>query len=169
MNKYRMTARVVGMVYLAGFVVGIAGNLMIQSIPGGINHLSAISANSMTVAISASLWLMAVAGDATHGVLMFPIQKQHSESIAIGYQSARIVDAVFIAIMVLLIFIQIPLGSEFLKASSTGTSYLQSLSTLFAQSQQYAYEIGMISLGLAGLMLCYTLYRSKLVPQWLAL
>jgi len=121
------------------------------------------------LAIGASLWLMAVAGDATHGVLMFPIQKQHSESIAIGYQSARIVDAVFIAIMVLLIFIQIPLGSEFLKASSTGTSYLQSLSTLFAQSQQYAYEIGMISLGLAGLMLCYTLYRSKLVPQWLAL
>ena len=169
MNKYRMTARIVGVVYLAGFVVGIAGNLMIQSILGETNRLSAISANSMTLAIGASLWLMAVAGDAAHGVLMFPILKQHSERIAIGYLAARIVDAVFIAIMVLLILMQIPLGSEFLKASSPGASYLQSLSTLFAHSQQYSYEIGMISLGLAGLMLCFTLNRTKLVPQWLAL
>ena len=169
MNKYRMTARVVGVVYLAGFVVGIAGTLMIQSILGETNRLSAVSANSMTLAIGASLWLMAVAGDAAHGVLMFPVLKQHSERMAIGYLAARIVDAVFIAIMVLFVLIQIPLGSEYLKASSPGASYLQSLSTVFAQSQQYAYEIGMISLGLAGLMLCYTLYRIKLVPQWLAL
>ena len=168
MNKYRITARVVGVIYLAGFVVGIAGNLMIQSILGETNRLSAISANSMTLAIGASLWLMAVAGDAAHGVLMFPILKQHSERMAIGYLAARIVDAVFIAIMVLFILIQIPLGSEF-KASSPGVSYLQSLSTVFAKSQQYAYEIGMISLGLAGLMLCYTLYRTRLVPHWLAL
>jgi len=169
MNKYRMTARVVGVVYLAGFVVGIAGNLMIQSILGETNRLSAVSANSMTLAIGASLWLMAVAGDVAHGVLMFPVLSRHSERMAIGYLAARIVDAVFIAIMVLFVLIQIPLGSEYLKVSSPGASYLQSLSTLFAQSQQYAYEIGMISLGLAGLMLCYTLYRTKLVPQWLAL
>jgi hypothetical protein len=170
MNKYRITARVVGVIYLAGFVVGIAGNLMIQSILGETNRLSAISANSMTLAIGASLWLMAVAGDAAHGVLMFPILKQHSERMAIGYLVARIVDAVFIAIMVLFVLIQIPLGSEHLKASFPGgTSYLQSLSILFKQSQQYSYEIGMISLGLGGLMLCYTFYITKLVPQWLAL
>ena len=60
MNKYRITARVVGVIYLAGFVVGIAGNLMIQSILGETNRLSAISANSMTLAIGASLRLMAV-------------------------------------------------------------------------------------------------------------
>ena len=32
MNTYRTTAKIVGMVYLAGFVVGIAGNTLIQSI-----------------------------------------------------------------------------------------------------------------------------------------
>jgi hypothetical protein len=98
MNKYRITARVVGVVYLAGFVVGISGNLIIQSILGETNRLLAISANSMTLAIGASLWLIAVAGDAAHGVLMFPVLKQHSERMAIGYLTARIVDAIFIAI-----------------------------------------------------------------------
>src|SRR6266540_6956155 len=168
MNTYRTTARVVGVVYLAGFVVGIAGEILIQSILGTPNRLSTVSANSMTVAIGAILWLMAVVGDAAHGVLMFPILKQHNERIAVGYLASRIVDAVFIAIMVLFVLLQIPLGSEYVKAAAPDASYLQALSTVSVQASQYAYEIGMITLGISGLMLCYTLYRATLVPRWLA-
>ncbi len=168
MNKYRTTARVVGAVYLAGFVVGIVGNIMIQSILGAPNHLATVSANSMTVAIGAILWLLAVLGDAGHGVLMFPVLKQHSERMAIGYLAARIVDAIFIAVMVLLILIQIPLGSEYLKIAASGASYLQALSAVSVQASQYAYEIGMSALGVSGLILCYTLYRARLIPRWLA-
>jgi hypothetical protein len=36
------------------------------------------------------------------------------------------------------------------------------------QASLYAYEIGMSALGVAGLILCYTLYRAKLVPRILA-
>ena len=168
MNTYRTTAIVVGVVYLAGFVVGLVGNGLIQSILGAPDHLSTVSANSMMLAIGAILWLMAVAGDAAHGVLMFPVLKQHSERIAFGYLASRIVDAVFIAVSVLFILLQIPLGSEYLKAVVSNTFYLQALSTLSIQANLYAYEIGMIALGLAGLMLNYMFYRAKLVPRWIA-
>jgi uncharacterized protein DUF4386 len=168
MNTYRTTARVVGLVYLAGFVVGIVGIGLFQSILGAPDHLSTVSANSMTIAIGAILWLMAVVGDAAHGVLMFPVLKPHNERIAVGYLAFRIMDAVFIAIMVLFVLLQIPLGSEYVKAAAPDASYLQALSTVFAQAQLYAYEIGMITLGISGLMLCSTLYRAKLVPRWLA-
>jgi hypothetical protein len=167
-NKFRKTASVVGVVYLAGMLVGIPGNIMIQSILGAPDPLATISANSMTVAIGAILWLLAVIGDAAHGVLMFPVLKQHSERMAIGYLAARIVDAIFIAVMVLFVLIQIPLGNEYLKAAAGDASYLQALSALFAQGQLYAYEIGMSALGVSGLMLCYTFYKAKLVPGWLA-
>ena len=168
MNTYRTTAIVVGVVYLAGFVVGLVGNGLIQSILGAPDHLSTVSANSMMLAIGAILWLMAVAGDAAHGVLMFPVLKQHSERIAFGYLASRIVDAVFIAVSVLFTLLQIPLGSEYLKAVVPNTFYLQALSTLSIQANLYAYEIGMIALGLAGLMLNYMFYRAKLVPRWIA-
>jgi hypothetical protein len=168
-NTYRTTARVVGVVYIAGFVVGIGGFGLFQSILGAPNHLSTLSANSMLLAFAAILWLMAVVGDAAHGVLMFPVLRPHNERIAVGYLAFRIMDAVFIAIMVLFVLLQIPLGSEYLKAGASDTSYLQALSTVFAQAQLYAYEFGMITVGLSGVMLCYTLYRAMLVPRWLAI
>jgi len=168
-NTYRKTATVVGIVYILGFVVGITGFGLFTSILSAPDHLSTVSANSMLLGFAAVLWLMAVIGDAAHGVLMFPILKQHSERMAIGYLAFRIVDAVFIAVMVLFVLIQIPLGSEYLKAAASNTPFLQALSAVFSQGQQYAYQIGMSALGVSGLMLCYTLYRAKLVPGWLAI
>ncbi len=168
MNTFRTTARVVGVVYLAGFVVGIGGEILIQSILGAPNRLAAVSASSMTLAIGALLWLMAVAGDAAHGVLMFPVLKPHNERIAVGYLAARILDAIFIALMVLFVLIQIPLGSEYVKAAAPDAFNLQALSTVSVEASQYAYKIGMSTLGVSGLMLCYTLYRARLVPRLLA-
>ena len=137
MNTYRTTARVVGVIYLMGFVVGIGGMGLYQSILGAPNHLSTLSANSMLLAFAAILWLMAAVGDAAHGVLMFPILKPHNERIAAGYLAFRIMDAVIIAIMVLFVLLQIPLGSEYAKAAAPGASSLQALSTVFAQSRPY--------------------------------
>jgi hypothetical protein len=169
MKTHRMTARVVGAVYLAGFVVGIGGEILIQSTLSAPNHLAIVTANSMALAIGAILWLMAVIGDVAHGVLMFPVLKPHSERVAIGYLAARIVDATFIAVMVIFLLLQIPLGSEYLKAAAPDALFLQALSVVSVQASQYAYQIGMSALGVSGLMLCYTLYRARLVPRPLAI
>lgn len=160
-NTYRTTAKVVGALYILGFVVGIAGSVL-----GTPGQLETVSARSTMIAIGALLWMVAAAGDAAHGVLMFPTLKQNNERIALGYFAARIVEAAIIAISALFILLQIPLGIEFMKASASETSYFQSLSALFTQSQAYTYQIGMVALGMAGLTLCYGFYRTKLVPRF---
>lgn len=160
-NTYRATVKVVGALYILGFVVGIAGSVL-----GAPGQLDTVSTRGMMITMGALLWVIAAAGDAAHGVLMFPILKQNNERIALGYFGARIVEAAVIAISALFILLQIPLGAEFLKASAAETSYLQSLSVLFIQSQAYTYQIGMVTLGIAGLTLCYGFYRAKLIPQY---
>lgn len=167
-NSYRTTARVVGVIFLAGLIVYGGGNALVQSILGGTDHLSTVSANSMQLAIAALLMLMASVGDAAHGVLMFPVMKRHNERIAIGYFAARLIDAVLIALGVLLILLQIPLSREYLTAGAADAAYLRALSTLSEQAHLYAYEIGMIAVGFAGLMLCYVFYKAKLVPRAVA-
>ena len=167
-NNFRTTARIVGVLYLAGMVVGIAGNLFIQSILGAPDHLSTIAASGMLLALGAVLWLFTVAGDAAHGILMFPVLRPHSERAAVGYLGTRIIDATFIAVMALLILIQIPIGIEYLNAGSSDTSYLQALSAVLTQANLYAYEFAMITVGVAGLILCSMFYRTQLVPRLLA-
>ena len=166
-TSYRTTARTVGVIYLAGMVLGVGGNILVQSILGAPDHLTALAANGMLVAIGALLWLLPAAGDAAHGILMFPVLRRHSERIAVGYLATRIIDAVFVAVMALLILVQIPLGSEYLRAGASDTSHLQALSAVLAQGQLYAYHFGMLTVGFAGLMLCYVFYRAQLVPRLL--
>src|SRR5829696_9212591 len=114
-NTYRTTARIVGAMYLAGFAVGITGIVLIGSILSGPDHLATLPARSMLLAFAAVLWLMAAAWDAAHGVLMFPILKQHnSERIAVGYPVFGLMEVLIILMKFLLVLVQIPKGSEYL-------------------------------------------------------
>src|SRR5919201_2180109 len=164
-NAYRKTAITVGVIYLAGMVVGVGGNVLIQSILTAPDHLATVPTNSMLLAVGAMLWLLAVAGDAAHGILMFPVLKRFSDRIAFGYFGARIMDAIFIGIMALFILFQIPLGSEYVKTGPSDTSYLQGLSAVLMQAQLYAYHFGMITVGFAGMLLNYLFYRAQLLPR----
>lgn len=167
-QTYRTTAIVVGILYLAGFVAGLSGEGLMQSVLGAPNHLATVSASRMVIAAGALLWLAAVVGDAAHGVLMFPVLRQYSERIAIGYLAARVIDAAFIALMVLFLLLQIPLGSEYLKADANAAA-LQTLSTVSVQASQYAYQIAMSTLAISGILLCYGLHRARLVPRIVSL
>lgn len=167
-KTFRTTARVVGMIYLAGMLIGIPANLLVLSILSGPDQLSTIAASSLLLATCVVFWLLTVVGDAAHGVLMFPVLKQHSELSAVGYLAARIMDATFIAVMALLILVQIPIAIEYLNAGAADTSYLQALSAVFNHAYLYSYEFGMIAVGVAGLILCSAFYRSQLIPRPLA-
>ena len=165
-QSYRRTAIAIGVMYLLGMVAGIGGNIVIQSILGASDPLASVGANSMLVATGAMLWLLAgTAVDAAHGILMFPILKRFSERIALGYFGARIMDAMFVGVMALLILFQIPLANEYLKGGAAES--LQALSAVLTQAQLYAYHFGMLTVGVAGLMLCYLFFNTRLVPRFL--
>jgi Domain of unknown function (DUF4386) len=166
-SSFRTTARVVGALYLAGMVVGVGGNGLIQAILGAPDHLATVPAKGMLLAVGALLILMAGVWDAAHGILMFPVLKPHGERIAFGYLGYRLVDAAFIGLWVLFLLLQIPLGREYLKAGAD-TASLEALSAVSVQASLYAYQIAMFFVGMAGVLLCYTFYRVQLVPRALA-
>jgi Domain of unknown function (DUF4386) len=110
-NNYRTTARAVGVVFLAGMVVYIVGNaVLVQPILAAPDRLSAVSVSSLPLAIGAVLMLLAAVGDTLHGILMLPVLRRHNERLAFGYFGARIIDAVFIAVGIMFLLLQIPLG-----------------------------------------------------------
>jgi hypothetical protein len=168
-NNYRTTARAVGVVFLAGMVVYILGNaVLVEPILAAPDRLSQVAASSLPLAIGAMLMLMAAVGDTLHGILMLPVLRRHNQRVAFGYFGARLIDAVFLAAGIMFLLLQIPLGRAYLGAGAPEASSLQALSTLSIEAHLYSYEIGMIAVGFAGLMLCYLFYTARLVPRLLA-
>lgn len=167
-NTYRKTATVVGAMYVAGMLIGIPATMLVQSILGRPDHLSIVPANSLLLSFAAIALLLTAAVDALHGILMYPITKQRGERPAVGYLGFRIIDATFLAVGVVFLLIQIPLGRAYVNAGAANSAFLQALSAISVQANLYAYNIAMTFLSVAGLILCSVLYRARLVPRALA-
>ena len=78
------------------------------------------------------------------GALMLPVLRPHAPAIAVGYLATRIFEGAFLAI-----------GAIALLVGAANTNF-------------FAYNIAMAGLGIGSLFFCVALYRSRLVPQFLA-
>ena len=72
------------------------------------------------------LWLINDIGIVLIGVLMFPILKKQSESMALGYVSMRIFESIFLIVGVIFAMMLIPLSQAFIKAGAADVHLVSS-------------------------------------------
>src|SRR5438105_13189065 len=92
-SSVRRTARIVGVLVLAGYLYGV-GSL----IATGIVDSGDRSSSTALFVIGAALMLLNSAIVIGIGVLMFPILRAHSEATATGYLGTRIFEGVVLAL-----------------------------------------------------------------------
>ena len=93
-SSVRRTARIVGVLFLAGYLAYGVGSL----IATGIVRDGDRSGSTALFVTGAALMLLNSAFVIGIGVLMFPILRPHSKAIAAGYLGTRIFDGVGLAI-----------------------------------------------------------------------
>src|SRR3954454_17117140 len=89
-SSARRTARVVGVLFLAGFLAYGVGNL----IATGIVRSTDRSGSTALLVTGTALMLLNSAFVIGIGVLMFPILRAHNKAIATGYLGTRIFEGV---------------------------------------------------------------------------
>jgi len=169
MNTNKKTARIVGVLNIIVMVSAIiSGDVFLGSI-NDPDYLTAVSANEKQVLIGVFLMLTLVASVVAIPIMMFPILKKHSESLALGYVGARIfeglADAVIYGISPLLL---LTLSQEFVKAGAPDASYFQTSGALLLAVNHWSHVLENFPYGLGALMFSYLLYKSKLVPRFLS-
>ena len=93
-SSVRRTARIVGVLFLAGFLAYGVGNIIATG-----NVRSADRSGSTALLVTgAALMLLNSAFVIGIGVLMFPILRAHNKAIAAGYLGTRIFEGVVLAI-----------------------------------------------------------------------
>ena len=143
-SSVRRTARIVGVLFLAGFLAYGVGNL----IATGIVRSGDRSGSTALFVTGAALMLLNSAFVIGIGVLMFPILRAHNKAIAAGYLGTRIFEGVVLAIGVVSLIVLI------------GSAAIDTNAAL--------YNVAEAGLGIGSLFFCALLFRTGLVPRFLA-
>ena len=141
-----VAARIVGVLFLAGFLAYGVGSL----IATGIVRSADRSGSTALFVTGAALMLLNSAFVIGIGVLMFPILRAHNKAIAAGYLGTRIFEGVGLAIGVVSLIVVTGSGSPAIHANSV------------------FYNVAEAGLGIGSLFFCALLFRTGLVPRFLA-
>ncbi len=159
----KMYSRLIGALFLVGFLTYGVGSGLVTSLVGGSDFLSTIAASQTILVIGAFLMFLNTGVDVAKGVLFFPILEKHSKRTALAYLATMIVEVVLLSIGVLALLLIVPL------AKHAGEAGAQTLGSILVQTNATAYQMGEMTLGVGAVFLCLLLFRTQLIPRWLAI
>jgi Domain of unknown function (DUF4386) len=144
-SSMRQAARIVGILFLAGFLTYGVGNLIATDIVRSDDR----AGSTALFVTGAALMLLNSAFVIGIGVLMFPILRAHNQAIAAGYLGTRIFEGVVLAMgVVSLVVVTDPAAA--------------------IHADSVFYSVAEAGLGIGSLFFCALLLRTGLVPRFLA-
>ncbi|MHB8107700.1 MAG: DUF4386 domain-containing protein [Candidatus Cryosericum sp.] len=167
MNSNRKTAIIVGVLFIACSVSSLLSGLFLGSLDAP-DYLVNVAANESQVLIGMlvqSIWALTCVGIP---VMLFPILKKHSEALALGLFSLRLIEGTFVFLAIVCQLSLLTLSKQFIAGDLDASYYLAS-GTLLHAARDWALWVGpSITFALSALVLNYALYQSEFVPRWLS-
>jgi Domain of unknown function (DUF4386) len=170
----RRTGRIFGWFFIGTFITSIPARLLFihgvhakwtdtQFIPG--------STSTASLKVGAVLEFGLIITNIATAVVIYPLVRRQSETVSLGYVTARIMESVFTAIGLISIItvvdvatsLQLATGAQATAIGATGSSLVKSYQWAFLWGPGLVAGIG------NGILLGYLMYRSALVPPRMAL
>ena len=162
-----MSVDVVGILVLGGYLTYGVGSPIATGIAAAPESLLRVSASTAFTA-SAVLMLVNSALVIAIGALMFPILNRHSQVVAVGYLATRVFEGIILAVGVVSLLSLVTVSRAYTKAGGLDDSYFATLGALASGGNSLAYSVAMAGLGVGSIFFCFLMYRSNLVPRFLA-
>jgi hypothetical protein len=166
MEPDRRTAMIAGGLFIATFATAILGKVLYGPVLDDADYILG-SGSDTQVAWGAVFELLLIIANIGTAVVLFPILKRQSESAALGYVAARIVECTFIAVGIVSVLAVITLRQD---ATADGAS-LGVVGESLVALKDWTFILGpgfVVGVG-NGLLLGYLMYSSGLVPRRMAM
>jgi Domain of unknown function (DUF4386) len=161
-NSDRRTARIAGVLFLITFITAILALWLFQPVLDDPRGYIAGAGSDDRILLGAFMELLLIVANVGTAVVLFRVLRRQSETLALGYVTARLVECTFIAIGLFSVLAVVTLRQD---ASGAGA-----LAESLAAIKDWTFILGpgfIVGLG-NGLILGYVMYRSGLVPRWMA-
>jgi hypothetical protein len=170
----RRTGRIFGWLFIGTFVTSIPARLLFIDGAGASwtnMRFVAADASSASLKWGALLEFGLVVTQLGTALVLYPIARRQSQTIALSYVTARTIESVFAIIGLVSMLSLVSIISTMNGASGSETVALQAQGDTLAHAYEWAFEWGPgLVAGIGnGLLLGYLMYKSALVPPRLAL
>jgi hypothetical protein len=167
MNTHRKTAILAGALFLISYFGVFAGSAISGPILDAPDYLTNIYPNRTQVIIGEFIWLLNDAAIVGIAVVLFPLLKKHSETLALGYVGIRVIEAATLVVGKISALSLITLSQDYIAAGAPDASYFQALGASALAERNWAGQINVPFFVLSALTLYYLLYQSKLLPRFI--
>lgn len=163
----RINAVTVGLLFIITMLLGMVDAYFVA--PRLNVQLSSLRQSQGTILLGVfSVFFMAI-GIVGIATTLFPVVRRQSETIAITYVSCRIVECILLSLGALLYLFLLSTSKINLDVNSLAGGLDTELPKILLQEKLHAYQLGMVVLGIGGTLLCYSFYRSRVIPRWLSI
>jgi hypothetical protein len=170
----RRTGRIFGWFFIGTFITSIPARLLfvhglgaswddVRFVPGAGSNTS--------LHLGAVLEFGLIATNIATAVVIYPLVKRQSATVALGYVTARVMESAFIAIGLMGVISVVSVNDALVGASGAQATALAAQGSSLVSTYEWAFLFGpglVVGFG-NGLMLGYLMYRSGLVPRRMAI
>jgi hypothetical protein len=166
MNSMRKTALVAGGLYLITFIAGIPPTFILYSDVLSNPAYIVGSATDTAVLWGGFLELINAVACIGTAVVLFPVVKRQSEAAALGFVTARVIEAAVIVVGVISLLSIVTLRQDLAGAAGTDAASLVTTGNALVAIHDWTALIGPgLMPAVNALLLGYVMYRSGLVPR----
>ena len=168
MNVNKKIAVTVGVLFLTAMTASLVGGGLVESVISVPDTFTAISKNETLLVVGVLLELVNSIAVIGIGVLLFSVLKRHNETLATGYLSLRIVEAVFCSVIVISPLSLIGLSQEHSSAGINTATLQVARAVSLAERASVVSLLIPIFFCLGAFLLYFLLYQSKLLPRFIS-
>lgn len=169
-DSNRKTAVVAGMFFLLTEITAIGAVFLYGAVVSDPNYIVTGSAGGDNGVFFGALFelLLAIANVGT-AVTLFPVVKRQNESIALGYVCGRLAEGLVIIVGIISLLAVVTLRQDLAGAVGANTASFATVGKSLVGIHNWTFLFGPnLILGLNTLMLAYLMFRSRLVPRFIA-
>ena len=168
------TGRIFGWLFIGTFVTSIPARLLfIHGLGASWSDMRFIPGATSTASLKlgAVLEFGLIVTQIGTAVVIYPLVRRQSETVSLGYVSARIMESVFAAIGLMSIISVVNVADSLASATGVQATALGASGSSLVNTYEWAFQWGPgLVAGIGnGLMLGYLMYRSALVPPRMAM
>lgn len=168
----RRVGRIFGLFFIGTFITSIPARLLFVNGVGAtwsdLHFVPGLGSNT-SLQLGAIFEFALIIANVATAVVLYPLAKRHSETIPIGYVTARVMESVIIAIGLLSIISVTNINDALTAGGDTTALAAQGSSLVNTYAWAFLFGPGLVVGFGNGPILGYLMYRTGLVPRRMAM